>query len=130
MKKWTLFLLVLISGQFSWATCSSLTDNNPMPFPFNVGIIQKYEKNWLFTQNRELSLRINRTTPDHYNYYMFNYITDKKSHGQLERNNNQLCDLNNSTPFCLYNNNDALRIRLSTHKECIDSSLSVLSFTR
>ncbi len=130
MKKWTLLLLILVTGQISWATCTTIADNNPMPFPFNIGIFQKYEKNWIFTQKNELSLRINRSKPELYDYFMVNHMTEVRSRGRLVLVNNQLCDLKNMTPFCLYNNNDTLRIKFRVFNECMDSGISILSLTR
>lgn len=130
MKKWALFLLVIFSGSISEAACLHTSDNNPMPFPFKVEIIQRYEKNWIFTQKYELSLRISRTSPYQYNYFLVNHLTEVTSHGRLVRINNQLCALDSSTPFCLYNDMDTLRIEFISQNQCTNSALSILSLTR
>jgi hypothetical protein len=130
MKKWTLLLLILVLGKFSGASCLSLKDNNPMPFPFNIHVFQKYERNWLFTQKREISIRLIRTQVNSYNYFLVNHMTEKSSRGHLILINEKLCDIKSSTPFCLYNDKENLRISFEYGLTCKDSALSILGFTR
>jgi hypothetical protein len=128
MKKISLALIILLVSQVSFAACLQ-RDNSPVPFPLNVKIFQKFEKNWLFTQKREVSIRLIRTQINSYNYFLVNHMTEKSSRGHLIQINEKLCDIKSSTPFCLYNDKENLRMSFEFGLTCKDSILSILGFT-
>lgn len=128
MKKLSVVFAILFLSQISSALC--IQREFPFPWPLNTNIIREYENNWLSTQKGEMSLLINRTSKHRYIYFLVNNLTNQRTLGLLMRYEDRLCDLTNSTPFCLYNDKNSLRIEFILQNQCVDSALGILSLTR